>query len=80
MKWTIAPVCPICQVNGVQAMSDSERNPNQQKNRFIFAGTGAVLGAVAGFGAAGVIAALGGATLGGLLGYHLLTRIGPRPS
>lgn len=61
-------------------MSESERNSNQQKNRFIFAGTGAALGAVAGFGAAGIIAALGGATLGGLLGYHLLTKIGTRQS
>ncbi|BDV36522.1 MULTISPECIES: hypothetical protein [Methylocystis] len=59
-------------------MADSDRNPNQQKNRYIFAGTGAVLGAVAGLGAAGAIAALGGAALGGLLGYNLLARIGAR--
>lgn len=59
-------------------MADSDRNPNRQKNRYIFAGTGAVLGAVAGLGAAGALAALGGAALGGLLGYNLLARIGTR--
>jgi osmotically inducible lipoprotein OsmB len=61
-------------------MSDTNPDPNKQKNRYIFAGTGAVLGAVAGFGAAGAIAALGGAALGGLLGYQLLTRIGSQKS
>lgn len=59
-------------------MTDSDRNPNQEKSRYIFAGTGVVLGAVAGFGAAGAIAALAGAALGGLLGYNLLARIGAR--
>ena len=45
------------------------------KNRFIFGGVGAVLGGLAGAGAAGLTAGLVGAVLGGLLGYYVLKRI-----
>lgn len=45
------------------------------KNRYIFAGAGAVLGGLTGLGIAGAAAAVAGALLGGLLGYHMLKRI-----
>lgn len=50
-------------------------NLNFGKNRYIFAGAGAVLGGLLGVGIAGVTTALVGAALGGLLGYNLLKRI-----
>jgi hypothetical protein len=57
------------------AMTDNGGNLNFGKNRYIFAGAGAVLGGLLGVGIAGVTTALVGAALGGLLGYNLLKRI-----
>jgi len=50
--------------------------PQQKKNQYIFGGAGAVLGGLVGAGIAGPATAVVGVILGGVLGYHLLTRIG----
>jgi hypothetical protein len=59
----------------VAMASLKEGNSTLRKNRYIFASAGAVLG-VAAAGMGSLAAALVGAVLGGVLGYHLLTRIG----
>ncbi len=55
-------------------MTSSDDNPNFGKNRYVFAGAGAVLAGLAGAGIAGVAGALAGAVLGGLVGYNMLKR------
>ena len=57
-------------------MTNQPDIPNKKANQDIFGGVGAVLGGVIGAGVAGVATAAVGVVLGGLAGYHLLTRIG----
>jgi len=57
-------------------MSNIPEIPKQKQNQYLFSAVGAALGAVMGLGVAGPIAALVGAGLGGLAGYHFLTRFG----
>jgi NAD(P)H-hydrate repair Nnr-like enzyme with NAD(P)H-hydrate dehydratase domain len=58
------------------ASNDDNQNldPNLGKNRYIFAGAGAVLTGVVGAAIAGGAGALVGVLLGGLLGYNMLKR------
>jgi outer membrane lipoprotein SlyB len=56
-------------------MISDDDNPALAKNRYIFAGAGAVLTGVAGAAFAGGAGALIGALLGGLLGYNLIKRL-----
>lgn len=53
----------------------ADENPVVAKNRYIFAGVGAVLGGVTGAAIGGALVALIGAGLGGLLGYNALRRL-----
>ncbi len=57
-------------------MTNDDRNSTLRKNHYIFASAVAVLGVAAGAGMWSLAAALVGAMLGGVLGHHLLTRIG----
>lgn len=54
---------------------DDQNNPTVQKNKYIFAGVGAVLGGLTGVAIAGPVAAIVGIGLGGLLGYNMLKRL-----
>jgi osmotically inducible lipoprotein OsmB len=54
---------------------DDHDNPTIQKNKYIFASVGAVLGGLTGVAVGGAIAAVVGVGLGGLLGYNLLKRL-----
>jgi len=57
-------------------MANTPDLPNQRKNQYLFAGVGAVLGGLIGAGIAGVATAIVGVAAGGMVGYHLLTRLG----
>src|SRR5208283_1576650 len=61
---------------GQRAMSNIPEIPKQKQNQYLFGAVGAVLGAVMGLGIAGPVAAVVGLSLGGLAGYHFLTRFG----
>lgn len=50
-------------------------NPNLAKNKYIFAGVGAVLGGLTGAAIGGGLIVLIGAGVGGLLGYNALRRL-----
>ena len=54
---------------------DDQNNPTIQKNKYIFAGVGAVLGGLTGVAIGGAVAAIVGVGLGGLLGYNMLKRL-----
>ncbi len=56
-------------------MVNDKENPNLKNNRYIFAGSGAVLGGLAGAGFGGPIGVVVGAVLGGLLGFNILKKI-----
>jgi ABC-type xylose transport system permease subunit len=55
--------------------TNNDGNPNLGKNRYIFAGAGAVLTGLAGAAVAGGVGAVVGVLLGGLVGYNLLKRL-----
>ncbi len=55
-------------------MADDE-HPTVQKNKYLFAGVGAVLGGLTGVAIGGALVAVVGAGLGGLLGYNMLKRL-----
>jgi len=57
-------------------MSNIPEIPKQKQNQYLFGAVGAVLGGVMGLGIAGPVAAVVGLGLGGLAGYHFLTRFG----
>ncbi|MBG0801784.1 hypothetical protein IYW40_09885 [Methylocystis sp. H4A] len=53
----------------------SDENPTVKKNKYLFAGVGAVLGGLTGVAIGGALIAVVGAGLGGLLGYNMLKRL-----
>ena len=55
-------------------MSNTPELPKQKQNQYLFGAAGAVLGGLMGLSVAGPVTALVGAALGGLAGYHFLTR------
>jgi len=57
-------------------MSNIPEIPKQKQNQYLFGAVGAVLGGLVGLGVAGPVGAVFGLGLGGMAGYHFLTRFG----